>query len=98
MTTSVATRSFRPSAGVGWGAALLEIEHQAEHWDTPEHGELGHLIALAFRAAAEIARTGGLRCEHRLETASHRPAAFRRAPDTAGWGRRAAALPLSRAG
>ena len=51
--------------GVGWEAALQEIEHQAEHWDTPEHGEVGHLIAEALRSAAEIARAGGLDCEHR---------------------------------
>jgi hypothetical protein len=57
----------RPSAGVGWGAALLEIEHQAEHWDDPAHGEIGHLIAEALRAAVAIARTGGLRCDHRLD-------------------------------
>ena len=44
---------------------LLELEHQAEHWDTPAHGETGHLIAQALRAAADIARTGGLQCEHR---------------------------------
>jgi hypothetical protein len=59
---------FRPNAGVGWGAALLEIEHQAEHWDNPAHGEIGHLIAEALRTAVAIARTGGLRCDHRLET------------------------------
>ena len=50
---------------VGWEAALREIEHQAEHWDTPEHGEVGHLIAEALRSATEIARAGGLDCEHR---------------------------------
>jgi hypothetical protein len=43
---------------------MLEFEHQAEHWDTPEHGETGHLIAQALRAAVEIARGGGLKCEH----------------------------------
>jgi hypothetical protein len=59
---------FRPNAGVGWGAALLEIEHQAEHWDNPAHGEIGHLIAEALRTAVAIARSGGLRCDHRLET------------------------------
>ena len=46
---------------------MLEIEHQAEHWDTPEHGEIGHLIAEALRAAVEIARGGGLKCQHRAE-------------------------------
>jgi len=44
---------------------MLEFEHQAEHWDTPDHGETGHLIAQALRAAVEIARDGGLQCEHR---------------------------------
>ena len=57
--------SFSSHAQVGWEAALLEIEHQAEHWDTPDHGEVGHLIAQALRAAVDIARSGGLRCEHR---------------------------------
>src|SRR6266851_9864300 len=56
---------FRTGAQIGWEAALLEIEHQAEHWDTPDHGEAGYLIAQALRAAVEIARTGGLQCEHR---------------------------------
>ena len=45
--------------------ALQEFEHQAEHWDTPDHGQTGHLIAEALRAAVEIARDGGLQCEHR---------------------------------
>ena len=44
---------------------MLEFEHQAEHWDTPDHGETGHLIASALRAAVDIAQSGGLRCEHR---------------------------------
>ena len=52
-------------ARAGWLAALDEIEHQAVHWDTPDHGSTGHLIAEALRAAAEIARNGGLQCEHR---------------------------------
>ena len=52
-------------APTGWEAALLEFEHQAEHWDTPDHRETGHLIASALRAAVDIARSGGLRCEHR---------------------------------
>jgi hypothetical protein len=56
---------FREGAKVGWEAALLEIEHQAEHWDTLEHGATGHLIAQALRTAVDIARSGGLRCEHR---------------------------------
>jgi hypothetical protein len=51
--------------GAGWEAALQEFEHQAAHWDTPDHGETGHLIAEALRAAVEIARNGGLECEHR---------------------------------
>jgi hypothetical protein len=45
---------------------MVEFQHQAEHWDTPEHGETGHLIAQALRAAADIARAGGLQCEHRV--------------------------------
>lgn len=49
----------------GWEAALHEIEHQAQHWDTPEHGDLGHVIAEALRSAVDIARAGGLACEHR---------------------------------
>ena len=44
---------------------MIEFEHQAEHWDTPDHRETGHLIASALRAAVDIARSGGLRCEHR---------------------------------
>jgi hypothetical protein len=56
---------FSAGAHTGWEAALLEIEHYAEHWETPEHGETGHLIAQALRTAVDIARTGGLRCEHR---------------------------------
>jgi hypothetical protein len=58
------------SLQAGWEAALLEIEHQAEHWDTPNHGQAGYLIAQALRAAVEIARTGGLCCEHRVGAAS----------------------------
>jgi hypothetical protein len=58
-------RRFRPGAPAGWEAAMLEFEHQAEHWDTPDHGETGHLIASALRAAVDIAQSGGLRCEHR---------------------------------
>jgi hypothetical protein len=46
---------------------MLEFEHQAEHWETPEHGETGHLIAQALRAAVDIARGGGLKCEHRVD-------------------------------
>ena len=56
---------FRPGAPVGWEAVRQEFEHQAEHWDTPDHGETGHLIAAALRAAVDIAQSGGLRCEHR---------------------------------
>jgi hypothetical protein len=56
---------FRPGAPVGWEAARLEFEHQAEHWDTPDHGLTGHLIASALRAAVDIAQSGGLHCEHR---------------------------------
>jgi hypothetical protein len=61
---------FGADARVGWEAALLEIEHQAEHWDTPDHGEVGYLIAQALRAAVDIARSGGLQCEHRGGSAS----------------------------
>jgi hypothetical protein len=57
--------AFTTGTQVGWAAALLEIEHQAEHWETPDHGQVGSLIAQALRAAVDIARTGGLRCEHR---------------------------------
>src|SRR5438046_1861640 len=63
--SDAATDRFDAATRTGWEAAMLEIEHQAEHWDTPDHGETGHLIASALRAAVEIARAGGLRCEHR---------------------------------
>ena len=56
---------FRAGAQVGWEAAWLEVEHQAEHWATPAHGELGQLLAETLRAAALIGRAGGLHCEHR---------------------------------
>ncbi len=56
---------FRAGRQVGWDDALAEIEHQAEHWATPDHGRVGQLIAEALRAAVTIARGGGLRCEHR---------------------------------
>jgi len=56
---------LRPRAPIGWEAARLEFEHQAEHWDTPDHGDTGHLIAQALRAAVDIAQSGGLRCAHR---------------------------------
>jgi hypothetical protein len=59
---------FRPGALVGCEAARLEFEHQAEHWDTPDHGLTGHLIASALRAAIDIAESGGLHCEHRCGT------------------------------
>jgi hypothetical protein len=62
--------AFTTGTQVGWEAALLEIEHQAAHWDTPDHGQVGYLIAQALRAAVEIARTGGLRCAHRGGAAS----------------------------
>jgi hypothetical protein len=68
-------QQFTLGVQVGWTAALLEIEHQAEHWATPDHGETGRLIAEALRAAASIARTGGLRCSHRGGTADLRPIA-----------------------
>ena len=72
--------SYRPGAGVGWRAAMLELEHQAEHWDTPEHGETGHLIAEALRAAVDIARAGGLKCEHRVEAERNGSHAVERTP------------------
>src|SRR3954453_12182476 len=52
-----------PYKSAGWAAALHELEHQATHWDTPDHGETGHLIAQALRAAIDIARDGGLQCD-----------------------------------
>src|SRR5947209_4388322 len=58
---------FRPGAPSGWAAARLELEHQAEHWDTPDHGDTGHLIAQALRSAIDIAQSGGLHCEHRVD-------------------------------
>jgi hypothetical protein len=63
--TSRAGPEAAASTRAGWLAALEEIEHQAVHWDTPDHGPTGHLIAQALRAAVEIARDGGLHCEHR---------------------------------
>src|SRR3989442_5058834 len=56
---------LQSSKGVGWKAAMLEFEHQAAHWDTPDHGETGHLIGQALRAAVDIARSCGLHCAHR---------------------------------
>jgi hypothetical protein len=56
-----------PTRNAGWEAALREIEHQALHWDTPEHGDIGRLIAEALRSAVAIARAGGLDCEHRAK-------------------------------
>jgi hypothetical protein len=50
---------IRAEMEIGWDAALLEIEHQAEHWDTSDHGETGHLIAEALRSSVSIARDGG---------------------------------------
>jgi hypothetical protein len=47
-------RFGQQSAG-NWEAALLEIEHQAQHWDTLDHGETGHFIAQTLRAAARLA-------------------------------------------
>jgi hypothetical protein len=60
-----AARDAQAGYQAGWDAALREIEHQAVHWDTPEHGDTGHLIAEALRVAASIGRGGGLQCEHR---------------------------------
>ncbi len=56
---------FSAEAKIGFEAALQEIEHQAEHWDTPEHRATGHLIAEALRSSVSIARDGGLQCDHR---------------------------------
>ncbi len=55
----------------GWDAALEEFEHQAEHWDTADHSETGYLIAQALLAAVDIARAGGLQCEHRPNRLHH---------------------------
>jgi hypothetical protein len=55
---------FSAEAKIGFEAALQEIEHQAEHWDTPEHRATGHLIAEALRSSVSIARDGGLQCDH----------------------------------
>src|SRR5262249_2669145 len=65
LASNAGAELFTAGAQTGWEAAMLELEHQAEHWDTPDHGETGHLIASALRAAVEIARDGGPRCEHR---------------------------------
>jgi len=46
-------------------AIVAEIEHQADHWDTADHGSLGHIIAEALRAAVDITMAGGLQCQHR---------------------------------
>jgi hypothetical protein len=55
-------------SAAGWAAALGEIEHQAAHWDTPDHGDVGKLLAAVLRSAVEIARAGGLMCdEHPTE-------------------------------
>jgi hypothetical protein len=75
--------NLREGAGVGWEAALLEIEHQAEHWDTADHGETGHLIAQALRTAVEIARAGGLKCEHRSGSSGPQPTDEHRCPPSA---------------
>jgi hypothetical protein len=46
---------FAAQAQGSWEAALQEIEHLAQHWDTPDHSETGHLIAQALCAAARLA-------------------------------------------
>jgi hypothetical protein len=56
---------FSAEAKIGFEAALREVDHHAEHWDTPDHGSTGHLIAEALRSSVEIARRGGLECKHR---------------------------------
>jgi hypothetical protein len=48
----------------GRDAAVDDIEHQAEHWASVDHGQVGQFIAAVLRAAAGITRSGGLRCEH----------------------------------
>ena len=75
---------FRAGAQAGWEAALLDIEHQAEHWETPEHGQVGYLIAQALRAAVEIARSGGLHCEHQGGSATVPQAVLRLIEHTPG--------------
>jgi len=74
----------RSGPQMGWEAAWLEVEHQAAHWDTPDHGETGHLIAEALRAAVLIGRAGGLRCEHRGGSASVPPAVLQLIDGSAG--------------
>jgi hypothetical protein len=56
---------YSVEAKIGFEAALQEIEHQADHWDTPEHRATGHLIAEALRSSVSIARDGGVQCHHR---------------------------------
>jgi hypothetical protein len=55
-----ANQLFSADAKFGFELALREVEHQAEHWDTADHGSTGHLIAEALRASVDIARDGGL--------------------------------------
>jgi hypothetical protein len=45
----------------GWLAALLELEHQAVHLETAGQPDAAEVLFTAI----EIARAGGLRCEHR---------------------------------
>jgi hypothetical protein len=78
-----AKQRLRPIPPGGWEAALQEIEHQAEHWDTPDHRETGHLIASALRAAVDIARSGGLQCEHREQREQSERIEHRRASHAA---------------
>ena len=56
---------FSTEARIGFEIALREVEHQAEHWDTADHGPTGHLIAEALRSSVDIARNGGVDCKHR---------------------------------
>jgi hypothetical protein len=45
----------------GWEAALRELEHQAVHLEIDGHPDAAETLF----TAVEIARAGGLRCEHR---------------------------------
>jgi len=66
MSTLAASVPVDPQQPEEMNAILAEIEHQADHWDTPEHGWLGHIIAEALRAAVDVTMAGGLQCQHRV--------------------------------
>jgi hypothetical protein len=74
-------RRHTPCVNAGGLAALQDIEHQAQHWDTPDHGVIGHFIAQALRAAVDIARGGGLECEHRTRSRTPQQTAGGALPD-----------------